>query len=130
MFATVLAGLRSGYPLLIAPEGGRSHVPGLRLAQPGIAYIVEQSGVPVVPVAIVGTTDDFWHRASKGKRPRLEMRIGKPINLHSNREKGETHRASRQANADLVMRLIAGLLPENYRGVYAGNAIFPDSVNN
>jgi 1-acyl-sn-glycerol-3-phosphate acyltransferase len=128
MFATVLAGLRSGYPLLIAPEGGRSHVPGLRLAQPGIAYIVEQSGVPVVPVAIVGTTDDFWHRASKGKRPRLEMRIGKPINLHSNREKGETHRASRQANADLVMRLIAGLLPENYRGVYAGNAIFPDTT--
>ena len=44
MFETVLAVLRSGYPLLIAPEGGRSHVPGLRVAKPGIAYLAEQSG--------------------------------------------------------------------------------------
>jgi 1-acyl-sn-glycerol-3-phosphate acyltransferase len=123
----VLSALRSGYPLLIAPEGGRSHAPGLRLAKPGIAYIAEQTGLPVVPVGIVGTTDDFWQKASRGKRPQLEMHIGKPFQLPLVEGKGAERRESRQRNADLVMRHIAGLLPEEYRGVYADRAIFPDS---
>jgi 1-acyl-sn-glycerol-3-phosphate acyltransferase len=122
----VISALHSGYPLLMAPEGGRSHTPGMRQALPGIAYIVEQSGVPVIPVGIVGTTDDFWKKASKGKRPLLEMRIGKPIQLPPVEGKGAERRESRQRNADLVMRTIAGLVPEEYRGVYAENTIFPD----
>jgi 1-acyl-sn-glycerol-3-phosphate acyltransferase len=127
MFDIVLAVLRSGYPLLIAPEGGRSHAPGLRVAKLGIAYLAEQSGMPVIPAAIVGTTDDFWKKATKGKRPQLEMRIGKPLHLPPVEGKGERRRASRQRNADLVMRTIAGMLPEGYRGVYAENAILLDS---
>ena len=127
MFETVLAVLRTGYPLLIAPEGGRSHAPGLRVAKLGIAYLAEQTGLPVIPAAIVGTTDDFWQRATKGKRPQLEMRIGKPVNLPPVGGKGEQRRESRQRNADLVMRTIAGMLPEDYRGVYTENAILPDS---
>ena len=122
----VLSALRSGYGLLIAPEGGRSHAPGLRLAKPGIAYIAEQTGLPVVPVGIVGTTDDFWQKASKGKRPQLEMHIGKPFQLPLMEGKGAERRESRQRNADLVMCHIAGLLPEEYRGVYAYRLIFPD----
>jgi 1-acyl-sn-glycerol-3-phosphate acyltransferase len=130
MFDTVLAVLRSGFPLLIAPEGGRSHVPGLQVARPGIAYLVEQSGMSVIPAAIVGTTDDFWQKATKGKRPQLELRIGKAINLPPVEGKGAARRASRQRNADLVMRIVAGMLPEEYRGVYAGRAILPDSQAN
>jgi 1-acyl-sn-glycerol-3-phosphate acyltransferase len=122
----VLSALRNGYALLMAPEGGRSHQPGMREAKPGIAFIVEQTGVPVVPVGIVGTTDDFFSKASKGKRPPLEMHIGKPIQLPPVEGKGQERHAARQRNADLVMRHIAGLLPEEYRGVYAETAIFPD----
>jgi 1-acyl-sn-glycerol-3-phosphate acyltransferase len=55
----VLATLRSGVPLLIAPEGGRSHSPAMRRARPGIAYVVDETGVAVVPVGILGATDDF-----------------------------------------------------------------------
>jgi 1-acyl-sn-glycerol-3-phosphate acyltransferase len=127
MFDTVLAVLRSGYSLLIAPEGGRSHTPGLRIAKPGVAYLAEQSGMPVVPVAIVGTTDDFWKKAIKGNRPKLEMHIGKSINLPPVEGKGADRRLSRQRNADLVMRHLAGMLPEDYRGVYSASAIFPNS---
>jgi 1-acyl-sn-glycerol-3-phosphate acyltransferase len=121
----VISALRSGFPLLIAPEGGRSHAPGLRQAKPGIAYIAEQTGVPIIPVGIVGTTDDFWQKASKGKRPPLEMQIGKPIQLPPVQGKGNERRESRQRNADLVMCHIAGLLPEEYRGVYLDRTIFP-----
>jgi 1-acyl-sn-glycerol-3-phosphate acyltransferase len=123
----VISALRGGYALLIAPEGGRSHAPGLRQAKPGISYIAEQTGLPIVPVGIVGTTDDFMKKALKGKRPPLEIHIGRPIYLPPVTGKGEERRASRQSNADLVMRHIAGNLPEEYRGVYAESAIFPES---
>jgi 1-acyl-sn-glycerol-3-phosphate acyltransferase len=126
LFDQVISALTSGRPLLIAPEGGRSHAPGMQPAKPGIAYIVEQTSVPVIPVGIVGTTDDFWKKASKGKRPPLEMHIGKPLHLPPVEGRGEARRLSRQANTDYVMRAIAGLLPEEYRGVYANNATLPD----
>ena len=122
MFEKVLAALRSGHPLLIAPEGGRSHVPGLRQARPGVAFLAEESGLPIIPVGIVGTTDDFWHKASRGRRPQLEMRIGEPILLPQVEGKGMERREARQRNADLVMRRIAELLPEEYRGVYGTQA--------
>ena len=119
----VLAILKAGRPLAIAPEGGRSHEPAMRRAMPGIGYIVEHAQVPVVPVGLVGTTDDFWQRAKRGEKPNLEMRIGKPIHFPAMIQKGAQRRAARQHNADLVMRHIAGLLPEEYHGVYAGQAI-------
>ena len=124
---SVISVLSSGYPLLMAPEGGRSHKPGMQTAKAGIAFIVEQTNMPVIPVAIVGTTDDFFQKASHGKRPPLEMHIGKPIHLPPVEGKGIERRESRQRNADLVMRHIAGMLPEEYRGVYADTAIFPAS---
>jgi len=122
---TILAILRSGQPLLIAPEGGRSHVTAMRRAMPGIGYIIEHARVPVLPVGLMGTTDDFWQRARRGERPPLEIRIGKPIEFPAITASGIKRRAARQENADLVMRHIAGLLPEEYHGVYAGQAIYP-----
>jgi 1-acyl-sn-glycerol-3-phosphate acyltransferase len=121
----VITAINAGYPLLIAPEGGRSHVTAMRRALPGIAYIIEKTEAPVVPAGLVGTTDDFWQRAKRGERPQLEVRIGAPFNLPLITEKGAARREARQHNADLVMRHVAGLLPEEYRGVYADSAIIP-----
>ena len=117
--------IKAGRPFLIAPEGGRSHVPAMRRAFPGIAYIIEGTGVPVVPVGLVGTTEDFWQRAKRGEKPKLEIRIGTPILLPPIIEKGAARREARQRNADLVMQHLAGLLPEEYRGVYAETAVLP-----
>lgn len=128
LFTKLIAILQSGRPLLIAPEGARSHEPGLRAAKPGIAYLVEKTGVPVLPVGIVGTTEDFWQRARRApgaQKPRLEMHIGKPITFAPITTRGIDKHADRQRNTDLVMSHLAGLLPEEYRGVYAGSAIVP-----
>jgi 1-acyl-sn-glycerol-3-phosphate acyltransferase len=125
LLTKLIAILKSGYPLLIAPEGARSHEPGMRPAKPGIAYLVEKTNVPVLPVGIVGTTEDFWQRARRGQKPLLAMHIGKPITLPAITTKGTEKHADRQKNTDLVMSYLAGLLPEEYRGVYAGSAIFP-----
>jgi len=124
LFTKIISIIKSGYPLLIAPEGGRSHDTAMRRAKPGISYIVEQTGVPVLPVALIGTTEDFWQRAKRGQKPSLEMRIGKPITLPPITARGTEKHTARQKNADLVMSYLAGLLPEEYRGVYAESAIF------
>lgn len=115
----VLAALQSGHPLLMAPEGGRSHALGMRRAQPGIAYLMEKAGVPVVPVGVTGSTDDFLRRGLRGERPDIGMKIGKPFRLQNNEEKGINRHEARQRNADFIMLQIAALLPLEYRGVYA-----------
>jgi 1-acyl-sn-glycerol-3-phosphate acyltransferase len=129
LFTKIVSVIKAGYPLLIAPEGGRSHVPGLKRAMPGIAYIVEQTHVPVLPVGIVGTTEDFWQRARRGERPLLALHIGRPITLPDITVKGAERHELRQQNTDLVMQTLAGLLPENYRGVYAESAILPSQTD-
>jgi 1-acyl-sn-glycerol-3-phosphate acyltransferase len=115
---TMIAALNSGRPLLIAPEGGRTHDIGMRRALPGVAYLVEKTGVPILPVGVVGATDDFLKRALRFKRPRIEMRIGQPFHLPNVEGKGADRREALQANADQIMLAIASLVPQEYHGVY------------
>ncbi len=110
--------LKSGRPLLIAPEGGRTHTVGMRRALPGVAYVIDKTGVPVLPVGIVGATDDFLQRCLQFKRPRLEMRIGQPFYLPAITGKGAERRDALQSNADQIMQAIAALVPPEYHGVY------------
>jgi 1-acyl-sn-glycerol-3-phosphate acyltransferase len=119
----VLALLAAGRPMMIAPEGGRSHVRAMRRAKPGVGFILQKANVPVLPVGMVGTTGDFLQRGLRGERPAIEMRIGRPIQLPPAPADPAARRAARQQVADLVMSHIAGLLPEEYRGVYADSAI-------
>jgi len=114
--------LDAGRPLMIMPEGTRSHAPGMRRAEPGVAYIVEKTNIPVVPVGVTGTTDDFFQRAIRGGRPSVHMAVGEPLYLPPVEGKGEARRLARQHNADLIMIHIAALLPFDYRGVYADPA--------
>ena len=123
LLETTIDVLRSGRPLVIAPEGGRSHETALHHAKPGVGYIIERANVPVLPVGLVGTTDDFWQRAKRGGKPQLEIRIGKPVHFPPMTEKGAARREARQQYADMVMSHIAGLLPSEYRGVYADSVI-------
>jgi 1-acyl-sn-glycerol-3-phosphate acyltransferase len=121
------AALNSDLPLVIFPEGGRTHSLAMRRALPGAAYVADLAGVPVLPVGIVGTSDDFLERALHGHRPKIEMRIGPPFRLPPITGKGEERRCARQKNADLIMQKIAALLPPEYHGVYAENSI-PEPV--
>lgn len=111
--------LNSGYALLISPEGRLSRQPGLRRAKWGIAFLAEKARVPVVPVGVVGSTDDFLKRVIALQRPPLEMHIGKPFLLPPLDSVSTDRREALQKNADRVMLHIADLLPQEYRGVYS-----------
>jgi 1-acyl-sn-glycerol-3-phosphate acyltransferase len=114
--------LQDGEPLLLAPEGTRSHTPGMNRASPGVAYVADKAKVPVLPVGMVGSTDDFLSNTLRLKRPLVEMRIGAPFILPELTGKGAELRKARQENTDYIMRKIADLLPQNYQGVYEEEA--------
>jgi 1-acyl-sn-glycerol-3-phosphate acyltransferase len=118
LLEAMLAVLYSGKPLLIAPEGSRSHTPGLRRGLPGVAYVIEKTGVPVVPVGVTGADDDFLKRALRLHRSNLKMRIGKPFYVPGENVNGKNRHEIRQQNVDYIMKRIAELLPPEYQGVY------------
>ena len=116
----MLSVLRSARPLLIAPEGGRSHKIGMRRAHAGIAYLVDRANVPVVPVAIEGTNDRSLRDALRGKRLPVTIHIGEPFRLPPITGTGAARREARQRNADEVLIAIGRMLPEEYHGAYRG----------
>ncbi len=113
--------LRSGYPLAIAPEGTRSHRPGMRQAWTGLAYVLDQldTPVPVVPAGVIGTTDEALALALRGRRPPLAMRVGPAFTLPPLRAWPGPRKRARRLNTDLMMYRLAALLPPEYRGAYA-----------
>lgn len=115
--------LRSGFALMMSPEGRITRQPGLRRAKWGIAYLADMARVPIVPVGVVGSTADFLKQVITLKRPGLEMRIGKPFRLPPLDEVSTDRREAMQHNADRVMEHIAALLPADYRGIYANKIL-------
>lgn len=109
--------LQAGSPFGIAPEGGRTHKPGMRQAKPGIAYLALKLNVPIVPVGITGTENlmPSWKRL---RRPHLTMNVGKPFRL-PDEPISRPDRHERLAElTTFVMKRIAELIPAEYRGVY------------
>ena len=119
VFKQVELAFKADRPLMISPEGGRSHTPGLRRGKPGVAYIIDKVGdVVVVPAAVVGNTMDFLTQGLRLKRPTIQLIVGEPFSVPPLAGKGEERRVMRQRNTDLIMAHLAALLPESYRGVY------------
>ena len=119
VFKQVERVLNAGQPLMISPEGGRSHQPGLRRGKPGVAYIIDKADAVVLPVAVVGNTMDFLSKGIKFQNPPIQMIVGEPFDVPPIMGKGEERRSMRQKNTDFIMARLAALLPEDYRGVYA-----------
>jgi 1-acyl-sn-glycerol-3-phosphate acyltransferase len=77
--------LQAGELVGVFPEGSRRQDAdaGLGEAQGGAAFLALRAGVPVVPVAFVGT-DRVWPKGAKVPRlARTAIRIGAPIDTNS-----------------------------------------------
>ena len=111
-----LAALRRGDVLGMAPEGTRAReVYALQRGKSGAAYLATRADVPIVPVGLTGTErikDNF----PRLKRSAVRVVIGEAFRLP---ESGRVRGARLDEYTDLIMRRIAQLLPEEYRGVYA-----------
>ena len=78
-FATAHSILARGGCVGLYAEGGRSRSGGLGQPRPGIGRLALESGVPVVPVAIHGSSGvRGW---SRGRFPRITVSYGEPLAL-------------------------------------------------
>lgn len=110
--------LKAGGVLVIAPEGTRSPSGTLIAGKPGSSYLASKSGLPIIPVAAIGTEDArVKQQLKRFKRPRLTLYVGEPFRIpplgRGNRD------AILQEYTDEIMCRIAAMLPEPKRGVYA-----------
>lgn len=108
--------LKHGEAVAIFPEGGRSVMPGLLRANPGVSLLAHRSGAPILPVGITGTErleSAGRFIGARFQRPRVRMVIGRPFTPAFG-----GGRPDHQAVADDVLRRVAELLPESYRGEY------------
>ena len=107
--------LNAGGALALAPEGTRSRTGVLQRAKPGIAYLATRTNAVIVPIACWGVEKvRDWKRL---KRPTCSVAIGAPFQMSF---AGRATSEQLQQYADQVMIRIAELLPESYRGYYAG----------
>lgn len=114
----VMKRLKKGGVLIMAPEGTRSKTGSLQPGRSGAAYLAAKTGLPVVPLSIVGTEDE--QMVANLKRFRRTPVTGRVGDLYSLPPLPKENRdGTIQDYTDEIMCRIAALLPAQYRGVYA-----------
>jgi 1-acyl-sn-glycerol-3-phosphate acyltransferase len=117
LLKAMITRLNAGYPVLIAPEGTRSHVPGMQQAHNGAAYVAAKTNVPVIPVGVIGS-EDIFKDLRRGRRSKIRMVVGAPFKLPSIDTRASNRRETLRANTDIIMHKIAELVPTEYKGLY------------
>ncbi len=124
----VLARMKAGGILVIAPEGTRSKTEAMAEGKPGVAYLTLKAGVPIVPAGLTGTEDRLVvERLKHFKKSEIKIVIGTPFNLPPIQRKDRD--ATLKQYTDEIMCRIGVLLPEKYRGVYAEHPRLKELLN-
>jgi len=111
--------LRAGELFGFYPEGTRSPDGRLYRGRSGIGWLAMNSGVPVIPVAMMGTRKMLPPGAPLPRPTRIEVRIGKPLEF--GQLAGEPPARARRIVADEVMRAIGELSGQEYVHQYASD---------
>ena len=125
---TGLRVLAEGRVLGIYPEGTRSPDGKLYRGRTGIARMVLESGVPVVPVAMIDTEKVMPIGAKWPKMRRPGIIIGKPLDF-SRFQGMEGDRFILRAVTDEIIYDLAGLSGQQYEDVYASSVREKRPVN-
>lgn len=115
--------VKQGESLLIFPEGTRSRVGSLLEAKKGILPIARMTGAPIVPIGLYGTekllpiNKEGDMCAETFNYADVHINIGKQFEFPK-RAKEQDKKEYEDFATKYIMKKIAELLPENYRGVY------------
>jgi 1-acyl-sn-glycerol-3-phosphate acyltransferase len=111
--------LRSGMPIFVFPEGGRTSTGELRPFQSGAAYLAIRAQVPLVPLALSGVFDLLPIHTRHLYPGELTLTVGEPIETKgmTPRQTGELTARLREAIEGLRQPKNAGC--ENVTGVIA-----------
>ena len=83
MLEAALALLRRGQLFGIYPEGTRSPDGRLYRGRTGVAWLALNSGLPVIPVAMIGTDRILPPGHAVPRLHQVSMRIGKPLTFEA-----------------------------------------------
>jgi 1-acyl-sn-glycerol-3-phosphate acyltransferase len=73
--------IRRGKSIMTFPEGTRSRDGEIKSFKQGTFYLAIKSGVPIVPVSIIGSGKIMQKRSLRIKPGRIKIIIGKPIEV-------------------------------------------------
>jgi 1-acyl-sn-glycerol-3-phosphate acyltransferase len=116
----VLARLLSGELFGIYPEGTRSPDGKLYRGRPGVAWLALKSGLPVIPVGMMGTRRVLPPGKLVPRPGKVEVRIGKPL-VFDPALADEPPAKARRIITEQVMAAIADLTGQEYVHVYASD---------
>jgi 1-acyl-sn-glycerol-3-phosphate acyltransferase len=105
----------------IYPEGTRSHDGKLYRGKTGVARLALETGVPVIPVAVIGTDVVAPPGKKFGSFTRPVVRFGKPLDF-SRYEGLENDRYILRSITDEIMYEIMRLSDQEYVDMYATKA--------
>ena len=118
---TGLEVLRSGHLFGIYPEGTRSPDGRLYRGKTGVARLALEAGVPVIPVAMIGTDVAQPIGTVMPKPMRLGIVVGEPLDF--SRYKGmENDRFILRSVTDEIMYALMQLSGQEYVDIYAATA--------
>lgn len=119
----VVKALKGGDDILIFPEGTRSRTGAMIEGKKGVLLFARMAKAEIIPIGISGTEKllpisksgdmggEKWQHAD------VTINIGNKIEFPP-KEKNEDKHEYEDKCMDILMRSIAELLPESYRGVY------------
>ena len=110
--------LQAGELFGIYPEGTRSPDGRLYRGRTGVGWLAMASGLPVIPVAMVGTDRVLPPGRSIPSLHRVGIRVGEPLRFEAYRDHRPAAQA-RRAITDEVMKAIGGLSGQEYVPIYA-----------
>jgi 1-acyl-sn-glycerol-3-phosphate acyltransferase len=118
MLEAALERVNGGALFGIYPEGTRSPDGRLYRGRTGIGWLALHSGVPVIPVAMIGTDRVLPPGHTVPKLNRIQVKIGSPLTFDALRAEGTGGR-QRRAVTDTVMEAIGKLSGQEYVPTYA-----------
>ncbi len=117
MLEAALALLRRGQLFGLYPEGTRSPDGRLYRGRTGVAWLAMNSGLPVIPVAMIGTERILPPGHAVPRLHQVTMRIGKPLTFEAYQEMAPGR--ARRAITDEVIQAIQALSGQDYVPMYA-----------
>ena len=110
--------LAQGHAFGIYPEGTRSPDGRLYRFRTGVARIALRTGVPVVPVGLVGTDDVLPPGARRWRRRPVAIRFGPALDFSSRPEDERKARVLREVT-ELIRHSVQDLSGQEYVDTYA-----------
>jgi 1-acyl-sn-glycerol-3-phosphate acyltransferase len=119
----VVKALKEGNDVLIFPEGTRSRTGAMIEGKKGILLFARMAKAEIIPIGMSGTdkllpiSESGDMGSEKWQHSDVTVNIGEKI-VFPNKEKDEDKHEYDDKCMDILMRSIANLLPEEYRGIY------------